>query len=154
MADSLAAHLIQLEQQRIDALLTVNTVRLDALHDDAYQLCNPTGTVWGKADYVQRLISGQLAYDQLERTSDIDALLSDKLAVLRYRCVISLRVDGTGIPAHECQHIDVYALAADGQWRCRYSQATGILDTKAAAHNGCEAVQRAADGATIVETDG
>lgn len=129
MSDSLTSHLAQMEQQRTDALLTVDTARFDALHDNAYQLCNPTGTVWGKAEYLERLTTGQLAYSRLETTSDIDVLVSDTLAVLRYRCLIALRVDGTDIPAHECQHIDIYIRAEDCQWRCRYSQATGIMDT-------------------------
>ncbi len=129
MSDSLTSHLAQLEQQRVDALLTVDTARFDALHDPAYQLCNPTGTVWGKAEYLRRLTTGQLAYSQLDTTSEIDVLASETLAVLRYRCLIALRVDGTDIPTHECQHIDIYIRAADGQWRCRCSQATGIMDT-------------------------
>lgn len=129
MSDSLIAHLKQLEKQRIDALLAVDTARFDALHDDAYQLCNPTGTFWGKTEYLHRLTTGQLAYGRIASTSDIDVLISDTLAVLRYRCLIELRVDGTDIPPHECQHLDVYTLAANDQWRCRYSQATGIMDT-------------------------
>jgi hypothetical protein len=129
MSGSLTSHLAQLEAQRIDALRTVDTARFDVLHDDAYQLCNPTGTVWDKAEYRQRLTSGQLLYRRLETLSEVDVLLAETLAVLRYRCLIALRVDGTDIPAHECQHIDVYIRADDGQWRCRCSQATGIRET-------------------------
>lgn len=129
MSGSLTDHLTQLEAQRIDALLTVDTLQFDTLHDNAYQLCNPTGTVWGKAEYLQRLTAGRLAYSRLETTSGIDVLVSDSLAVLRYRCLIALRVDDADIPAHECQHIDIYTLAAGGRWRCRYSQATGIMET-------------------------
>lgn len=128
MPTDLAVRLRRLEQQRIEALLAVDTAQLDTLHDDAYQLCNPTGAVWDKAEYVQRLVTGRLAYDQLTATSDIDVLVSNALAVLRYRCLIVVRVDGAKIPAHECQHTDVYAIGADGQWRCRFSQATAIID--------------------------
>ncbi|ALG10434.1 nuclear transport factor 2 family protein [Kibdelosporangium phytohabitans] len=128
MSTDLVARLRELEQRRIEALLAADTAELDTLHDDAYQLCNPTGTVWGKAEYVQRLATGQVVYDRLAATSDIDALVSNTLAVLRYRCLIEVRVDGAEIPAHECQHIDVYAIGADGRWRCRFSQATGIMD--------------------------
>ncbi|RJQ81212.1 nuclear transport factor 2 family protein [Pseudonocardiaceae bacterium YIM PH 21723] len=129
MTGDLTEHLTQLETQRIDALLTVDTARFDTLHDDAYELCNPTGTVWDKIEYRQRLVTGRLAYSRLETTSGIDVLVSGSLAVLRYRCLIAVRVDGNAIPAHECRHIDTYTLAADGRWRCRYSQATGIMDT-------------------------
>ncbi|MEJ3653321.1 nuclear transport factor 2 family protein [Actinomycetes bacterium KLBMP 9759] len=129
MPDSLTSHLVQLEHQRIEALLTVDSPQLDALHDNAYQLCNPTGALWSKAEYLQRLTTGRLAYTRLTTTSDVDVLLSENLAVLRYRCLIALRLDGADIPPHECQHIDVYTCDADSQWRCRYSQATGIIDT-------------------------
>ncbi|UUV32572.1 nuclear transport factor 2 family protein [Amycolatopsis roodepoortensis] len=128
MSESLTSHLAQLEQQRVEALLTVDTAVFDALHDPAYQLCNPTGTVWDKAEYRRRLTTGELAYSRLETTSEIDVLASETLAVLRYRCLIALSVDGTDIPAHECWHSDTYIRAEDGQWRCRYSQATGIMD--------------------------
>jgi hypothetical protein len=129
MSESLTDHLARLEAQRIDALLTVDVARFDALHDDVYQLCNPTGIMWDKAEYLQRLTTGRLAYSRLETTSEVDVLVSETLAVLRYRCLIALRVDGTDIPAHECQHIDIYTCAGDGQWRCRCSQATGIMAT-------------------------
>lgn len=129
MSDSLTSHLAQLEEQRVDALLAVDTARFDALHDSAYQLCNPTGTVWDKGEYLRRLTTGRLAYGQLDTASEIDVLAAETLAVLGYRCLIALRVDGTDIPTHECQHIDIYVRADDGRWRCRYSQATGIMDT-------------------------
>ena len=125
MSDSLTSHLAQLEQQRVEALLTVDADRFDALHDPAYQLCNPTGTVWGKAEYLQLLTTGRLAYSRLDLTSEIDVMASETLAVLRYRCLIALRVDSTDIPTHECHHIDVYVRGDDGQWRCRCSQAPG-----------------------------
>jgi hypothetical protein len=131
MSTDLTARLRRLERRRIEALLAVDTAELDTLHDDAYQLCNPTGIVWGKAEYMQRLTTGQLAYDRLAATSDIDVLVSNALAVLRYRCLIVVRVDGAEIPAHECQHIDVYSISAGGRWRCRFSQATGIIDATA-----------------------
>lgn len=129
MSESLTDHLVQLEAQRMDALLTVDVPRFEALHDDAYHLCNPTGTMWDKAEYLRRLTTGQLAYSRLETTSKVDVLVSENLAVLRYRCLIALHVDGAEIPAHECQHIDVYTHSGHGRWRCRYSQATGIMET-------------------------
>ena len=134
MSDNLTSHLAQLERQRVEALLAVDMARFDALHDPAYQLCNPTGTIWGKAEYLQLLTTGQLAYSQLETISEIEVLaFSESLAVLRYRCLIALRVDGSDIPTHECRHVDVYIRVEGGQWRCRYSQATGIMDTTPAA---------------------
>lgn len=132
MSDTTISTLEQLERTRIKALIAVDVDRFDALHDDEYQLCNPTGALWSKREYRDRLATGRLVYRQLDLTSAVDVVVSDRLAVLRYRCRIALRVEGTEIPAHECQHVDVYRRAEDDRWRCRYSQATAIMDTVAA----------------------
>lgn len=128
MPTDLADRLVRTERQRIQALLNVDQVRFDELHDESYLLCNPTGAVWNKAEYLGRLTSGRLAYRRLDLVTGIDVLTADALAILRYRCVIELRADGTDIPGHECWHVDAYTLGDQG-WRCRWSQATGILDT-------------------------
>lgn len=121
--------LVHTEQRRVRALLAVDQDSLHELHDERYLLCNPTGAVWDKAEYLARLVSGRLAYRRLEPVSPMDVLGADRLAVLRYRCIIELQIDGTDIPAHECWHMDAYTLE-DGQWRCRWSQATGIMDDR------------------------
>jgi hypothetical protein len=40
-----------------------------------------------------------------------------------------LRVDGNDIPGHECWHMDIYTLGTEGNWRYKWSQATGIMET-------------------------
>ncbi|MGH3546890.1 MAG: organomercurial lyase [Pseudonocardiaceae bacterium] len=32
-------------------------------------------------------------------------------------------------PGHECWHMDIYTFGADGHWRCKWSQVTGIIET-------------------------
>ena len=56
----IADHLARTEQQRIQALLNVDKARFNELHEDGYLLCNPTGAIWDKAEYLRRLTSGQL----------------------------------------------------------------------------------------------
>lgn len=129
METTVADQLVALEHQRVRALREVDEAQFDALHDEGYLLCNPTGTVWDKREYLRQLTSGQLVYIRLDPLPTIEVLAADRLAVLRYRCVIELHVNNQDIPAHECWHIDTYVCSADGQWRCRWSQATGIIET-------------------------
>ncbi|RZS31231.1 uncharacterized protein DUF4440 [Herbihabitans rhizosphaerae] len=120
--------LVAIEKRRVQSLLDVDADGYDQLHADDYRLCNPTGTVWTKTEYLDRLRTGGLTYRRLEPLGDIDVLADGDLAVLRYRCLIELRVDGADIPAHEAWHTDVYRRAGDS-WRCVWSQATGIMAT-------------------------
>jgi len=129
MYTDVADHLVRTEQQRIHALLNVDKARFNELHEEGFLLCNPTGAIWGKAEYLRRLTSGQLVYKRLVPTTSIDVLTAGHLAVVRYRCAMELHVDGNDIPGHECWHMDVYILGAEGKWRCKWSQATGIIET-------------------------
>ncbi|MGH4001205.1 MAG: nuclear transport factor 2 family protein [Pseudonocardiaceae bacterium] len=129
MDNDVADYLARVEQERVQVLVNVDEARFDELHTDDYLLCNPTGTVWGKADYLMHLTSGQLVYKQLAATTSIEVLPADRLAVLRYRCAIELQVQGNDIPEHECWHMDIYTLGEDGHWRCKWSQATAIMET-------------------------
>ncbi len=129
MYTDVADYLSRTEQQRIHALLNVDEGTFNELHTEDYLLCNPTGAVWGKADYLRRLTSGQLVYKRLAPITSVDVLTADHLGVLRYRCAMELRVDGHDIPGHECWHMDIYTFGADGHWRCKWSQATGIIET-------------------------
>lgn len=125
----IADQVARIEQRRVQALLEVDVTALGELHAEHYQLCNPTGTVWGKAEYVDRLRSGTLVYRRLAPLISIDVVTTDDLAVVRYRCAIALHVDGDDIPEHECWHTDVYTREPDRQWRCTWSRATAIMAT-------------------------
>ncbi len=128
-SSAIADDIARAEQRRVQALLDVDEAAFDELHADDYQLCNPTGTIWSKAEYLDHLTSGTLVYHRLAPLTSIDVFTADDLAVARYRCVIALHMDDNDIPEHECWHTDVYRRRADGQWRCTWSQATGIMAT-------------------------
>ncbi|MGA6161311.1 nuclear transport factor 2 family protein [Amycolatopsis magusensis] len=132
MTDDVARQVIQAEQDRIRSLLDVDRGTYDRLHAAEYRLCNPTGTVWTKAEYLDLLTTGRVAYRELGLTGEVDAIVGTGVVVLRYRCVIELTVDGADIPRHEAWHTDVYT-EAGGTWRCVWSQATGITDLPPAA---------------------
>jgi len=124
----IAEELVATEKRRLRALLGNDGDTLDRLHTADYRLCNPTGTVWTKAEYLDRLSSGRLTYRRLDLVGDMDARVDTELAVLRYRCVIELRLDGKDLPVHDAWHTDVYRRGDGGEWRCFWSQATGIMD--------------------------
>ncbi|MEV7553641.1 nuclear transport factor 2 family protein [Amycolatopsis sp. NPDC089917] len=132
MTDDVAGRVIKAEQDRIRCLLDVDRDTYERLHAAEYRLCNPTGAVWTKSEYLDLLTSGRVAYRELELTSEVDAIVGTDVVVLRYQCVIELTVDGADIPRHEAWHTDVY-ITVDGTWRCAWSQATGIMDLPAAA---------------------
>ncbi|KFZ81461.1 hypothetical protein ED92_14410 [Amycolatopsis sp. MJM2582] len=132
MTDDVAGRVIKAEQDRIRCLLDVDRDTYDRLHAEEYRLCNPTGTVWTKAEYLDLLTTGRVIYRELRLVGDVDAIVGTDIVVLRYRCVIELTVDGADIPPHEAWHSDVYT-DAGGMWRCVWSQATGIMDLPSAA---------------------
>jgi uncharacterized protein DUF4440 len=115
-----------IEHRRVQSLLDVDIDTFHELHDDAYQLCNPTGAVWDKAEYLANLTSGRLDYLALEPVGELDVLHDGGLAVVRYRCEIEMRLDGMSIPRHELRHLDVYTRQEDQPWRCLLSQATAV----------------------------
>ncbi|RZQ61567.1 nuclear transport factor 2 family protein [Amycolatopsis suaedae] len=121
-----AGEVVQAEKDRIRSLLDVDPEAYDRLHAPEYELCNPTGAVWTKAQYLDLLTTGQVAYRSLELLSDPVAVAGEGVVVLRYRCAIEVTVDGTDIPRHEAWHTDVYVSGGNG-WRCVWSQATGIV---------------------------
>ncbi|WP_338757677.1 nuclear transport factor 2 family protein [Nocardia vulneris] len=132
MTADVASQVIEAERERIQCLLDVDRGAYDRLHAAEYRLCNPTGTVWTKAAYLDLLTTGRVVYRELGLIGDMDAIVGTDVVVLRYQCAIELAVDGAGIPRHEAWHTDVYTNAG-GIWRCVWSQATGITDLPLAA---------------------
>ncbi|WP_233621870.1 nuclear transport factor 2 family protein [Amycolatopsis sp. WAC 04182] len=45
------------------------------------------GTVWAKAEHLDLLTSGRVAYRELRLTCDVDTIVGTDVVVLRYRCV-------------------------------------------------------------------
>jgi len=127
MHDDPAGEVIQAEKDRVRSLLDVDPETFDRLHAPEYELCNPTGAVWTKAQYLDLLTTGQLVYRHLELLDEPKAVVGTGVVVLRYRCAIEVTVEGADVPRHTAWHTDVYTATDDG-WRCVWSQATGIMD--------------------------
>lgn len=126
-ADSTAAHLRQVETQRLAAILDQDRQLLDALHTDDFLLCTPSGTVWTKQHYIDGLVDGSINYLRFQPTTPLEVIVDAQLAVVRYRSHIEISLDDAA-PGHlECWHLDVYQRHGTDRWRCRWSQATDTV---------------------------
>jgi hypothetical protein len=85
-----------LERRRLTAIIETDAGALDALHHDDFVLCTPSGAVWDREFYLGGLISGRISYTTFEPVSDIEVMASADLAVLRYRSIIDIAIEGSG----------------------------------------------------------
>ncbi|WP_323098152.1 nuclear transport factor 2 family protein [Intrasporangium sp. YIM S08009] len=121
-SDDLAA----IELARLRAIVAADGPALWSLHDPAFVLCDPGGSLWDRERYVGGLCDGSVSYTRFEPVSPIEVLRSADLAVVRYRSVIDLTTPHGG--GHlECWHQDTYVRDATAGWRCRWSQATDTI---------------------------
>ncbi len=122
-----------IESRRLTAILAGERVSLETLHAPDFLLCTPSGTVWSKRHYVDGLVDGTIRYTRFQPVTPLEVALDSRLAVIRYRSAIEISVDHAEPGALECWHLDVYECSDQGQWRCRWSQATDtILDRPSA----------------------
>jgi hypothetical protein len=128
--------LVDLEHDRLRALVAADEPTLDALHATDFTLIHPGGGVWSKAEYVGGVVSGIIDYRRFEPISPIEVVADGGLAVLRYRSVIDIHVRGRPAGLLHCWHTDCYR-AAPGRagWRVLWSQATEIHSDAAAGHD-------------------
>ena len=118
--------LIELEKRRLRALVDADVVTLDALHAPGFVLIHPGGGAWSKAQYVGGIGTGAIDYRRFEPSSAIEVLVDGGLAVLRYRSLIDIHVEGQEPGRLACWHVDCYQAAAGGEWQVVWSQATEI----------------------------
>ncbi|WP_076474145.1 nuclear transport factor 2 family protein [Micromonospora avicenniae] len=92
-----------------------------------FELVHPSGGVWSKEHYLGGIASGDINYRRFEAVSGIDVMVDGSLAVLRYRSLIDIAVQGQTPGLLECWHLDCYRRDRHGgPWRVRWSQATAI----------------------------
>ena len=125
----LEEELRNLERRRLRSLVEVNVEEADALHAPDFQLVHPSGGVWSKEQYLGGIASGSIDYRRFEATSNIEVMVDDALAVLRYRSAIDIAVEGQVAGPLECWHLDCYRRDDGGSWQVRWSQATAINTT-------------------------
>jgi len=127
--ESSADELRGIEFRRLAAIVSGDQVTLETLHAPDFLLCTPSGTVWTRRHYVDGLVDGSIRFTRFQPVTPLEVALDSRLAVIRYRSAIEISVDHAEAGALECWHLDVYERSDQGQWRCRWSQATDtILD--------------------------
>lgn len=123
----LAKELGDIERRRLRSLVEVRLADADALHAPDFELVHPSGGVWSREQYLGGIASGDINYGRFEAVSNIDVMVDGNLAVLRYRSLIDIAVQGQEAGLLECWHIDCYRRDGGGApWRVRWSQATSI----------------------------
>jgi hypothetical protein len=121
---SIADTIIQLENERIRALLAGDIAQLHRLHASDYQLVTPSGRTFDRAQYIESIASGDLHYLRWDAAL-MNVIASQAMAALRYQVTLQLGSPQTpGTPMH-CWHTDMYVLR-DGTWQAVWSQATLI----------------------------
>jgi hypothetical protein len=123
----LADQIRSIERRRLRCLVEADVAGADALHAPDFELVHPSGGVWSKAEYLGGIATGEINYRRFEAVSHIEVVVGDTLAVLRYRSLIDIAVQGQEAGLLQCWHLDCYQRDLDsGDWRVRWSQATSI----------------------------
>lgn len=115
-----------IERQRLRSLVEVRVAEADALHAADFELVHPSGGVWTRERYLGGVASGDINYRRFDAVSKIEVMVDGNLAVLRYRSLIDIAVQGQEAGLLECWHLDCYRRDDVGRWRVRWSQATSI----------------------------
>ena len=96
----------------------------ECLHADDDELINPLGGALSKGQDLGAIERGELVDARFEPVSEIDVLLGEEFAVLRYRAAIAFPQVGPAEPG-EHWHTDVY-VRRQSEWHVVRSQATLI----------------------------
>lgn len=116
----------RLERERLQSLVSADIATARRLHADDFQLINPLGEAFSKAQYLGQIESRQLDYQGWEAGKIVVRLYRDA-AVIRYRDT-RFDVDWEGQPVHRgpMYHTNVYERRGE-QWQVVWSQASGAL---------------------------
>jgi hypothetical protein len=116
---------VDVERERLRALVERDMAVAESLHSPDYQLVTPNGSTRTKLSYLSDVESKRIEYLVFEPESEISVRSSGNLTILRYvaRIVLSVRV------ADELEfrvwYTDVYE-HHNGRWMVVWSQATTI----------------------------
>jgi ketosteroid isomerase-like protein len=122
----LANRLADMERERLRSLVEVRIADADALHAPDFELVSTSGATWSKEQYLGDIASGHVNYRRFEAVSNIEVMADGDLAVLRYRSLIDIAVQGQEAGELKCWHLDCYRRNDTGSWQVRWSQATSI----------------------------
>jgi ketosteroid isomerase-like protein len=118
-ADELRA----IERERLAAIVAGDTEAMERLHARDFALINPAGQQMTRQDYLGGLSAGFIAYTRWEPESSIEVAVYGDGAVLHYRAVAEVSVQGEVQPVQHFWETAVYEKRVDG-WQVVWSQAT------------------------------
>lgn len=118
--------LLELERQRLQALVDSDLAVADALHADDYQLITPGGKALSKREYLDGVTSGELDYQVFDIASEVAVKWFTDVGMLRYRARIEIQLP-EGRDAGVFWHTDTYE-RRDGRWQAVWSQATRVRE--------------------------
>jgi uncharacterized protein DUF4440 len=111
-----------MERRRLRALVNADLGVAEELHADDFQLITPEGDSLSKQEYLQAIASGDVNY-QVWEPEEIESLVHEASACLRYRSTIKIVVGGQESGPDRYWHTDFYEKRA-GRWQVVWSQAT------------------------------
>ena len=120
-----AEDLRSLEQERLAAFVAKDIPTLQRLHANDFQLVNPAGQELNRDDYLNGIAQGFIDYKRWDIDGRIQAYVFGEVAILRYRSVLELAVQGEAQPEQRFWQVEVYEKRRDG-WQAVFSQATRI----------------------------
>jgi hypothetical protein len=113
------------ERQRLRALVDANEEVTQQLHSDQFQLINPRGAAFSKAQYLGGIVTGEINYLVWEPES-MAVRIHGAMAIIRYQAQLEIIVRGQHFPLKRYWHTDSYE-KHDGRWQVVWSHATEIL---------------------------
>jgi hypothetical protein len=118
--DSVKAEVLQVESQRVQALLQVDVAALDRILSNDLTYTHASAAVNTKAEYIERVKSGQLKYEMIEQR-DVNVRVYGNTVILT-----GVSKQGTKAQPSEMRFTTVY-VKLDGRWQQVAWQSTRVV---------------------------
>ncbi len=122
-ADEVTQHILELEDQRVQAFLDADTDILERILSDDLTFIHTSTNVDSKQRFLERLLTGVLKYDSLT-TESVQVRVYGRAAVVTGR--VAMQITARGEPyRYGCAYTGVYA-KQERDWQMVALQATRI----------------------------
>ena len=120
-----ADELRKIEEERLAAFVAGDVPALQRIHANDFQVVNPAGQELNREDYLNGVSQGFITYRTWQPEGRIQAYVFGEVAILRYRSLVELSVQGEAQPEQHFWQVEVYEKRRDG-WQATFSQSTRI----------------------------
>ena len=114
-----------LERGRLAAFVAKDIPTLQRLHANDFQLVNPAGQELNRDDYLNGIAQAFIEYRRWEPDGRIQVYVFGEVAVLRYRSIAEIAVQGEAQPEQHFWQVEIYEKRRNG-WQAVFSQSTRI----------------------------